>query len=116
MLNTYDFEEINAKIQNTEYKILNIREPIIFHNESVFSLGKYLSKKKYYAKSLKKYIEKWGKNDNDIKKQLGFKYRYFGVFLEDNKWKKAVTNLDLYLGLLLLRVLVGLAYVSRKLF
>ena len=52
----------------------------IFHNESDFGLQNYLAKKKYYSKSLNKYITKWGINDPDIQKQTGVWYRFFGVF------------------------------------
>lgn len=38
-------------------KLKNITDkPIIFHNEAIFDLGKYLSKKKYYSKSFSTYI------------------------------------------------------------
>ena len=66
-----------------------IQSPL-YHNESEFNLHKYLQKKSYYAKSFNKYIKKWGKNDPDIKKQFGFWYRYFRVFVEDKKWKKLI--------------------------
>jgi glycosyltransferase involved in cell wall biosynthesis len=61
---------------------------VIFHNESEFNLKDYLNKKGYYAQSFDTYINKWGKNDPDIKKQFGLFYRYFGVFIEQGKWKK----------------------------
>ena len=33
-----------------------------------------------------KYIDKWGKNNDFVKKQLGLKYRLFTVFFEKNKY------------------------------
>lgn len=89
---------------------------VIYHNESEFDLKKYLLKKKYYSKNFDKYINKWGKDDRDIKKQFGFWYRFFGVFVESGKWKKLLSNLDLTFGMYLLRFLVGLSFVfkSRK--
>ena len=56
---------------------------VIYHNESEFLLNRYIKKKAYYAKSFEHYIKKWSKKDRDLKKQLGFWYRYFGVFLEN---------------------------------
>lgn len=87
---------------------------VIFHNESEFDLKKYLEKKGYYSKSFDKYIEKWGKNDPEIKKQLGFYYRFFGVFVENGKWEKLLSHLDLTFGMYYLRFLVGIKYITRK--
>ena len=86
---------------------------MIFHNEAEFDLKRYLSKKGYYAKSFEGYINKWGKDDKDIKKQFGFSYRYFGVFLEDGKWKKIIRQPVLSLGMWFLRFLVGIKYLLR---
>jgi len=124
LLDTYNFKEINGKILDTRYKILDEKElkklfnitpkPVIFHNETNFSLNKYLTKKKYYAKSFSTYINKWGKNDPDIKKQFGFWYRYFGVFLENGKWKRLWRHPILAGGMFALRFLVGLQYQVAK--
>jgi len=87
---------------------------VIYHNEAEFNLKKYLSKKGYYAQSFTEYINKWGKDDNDIKKQFGLYYRYFGVFLENGKWKKLLSRLDLTLGMYFLRGMVGVVYLVNK--
>lgn len=92
----------------------NIIKSEIFHNESNFNLIKYLDKKAYYAKSFDKYISKWGSNDKDIKKQLGVWYRYFGVFIEDDKWKKIVSHPTLFFGMFFLRFLIGVKYLDTK--
>ncbi|MCX6116428.1 MAG: glycosyltransferase family A protein, partial [Proteobacteria bacterium] len=42
------------------------------HNEGLFDLKFYLKKKSYYAGSFDKYTARWGKDDMDVKKQLGF--------------------------------------------
>jgi uncharacterized membrane protein YqaE (UPF0057 family) len=88
-------------------------QTVIYHNESEFNLRKYLKKKDYYAKSFDAYISKWGKNDPDIKKQLGFKYRFFGVFLEKGKWRKLLAHPLLTLGMYFLRGMVGVIYLIR---
>jgi glycosyltransferase involved in cell wall biosynthesis len=89
-----------------------VKEPI-YHNEAEFDLKRYLAKKGYYAKSFDAYIAKWGSNDPDVKKQFGLWYRYFGVFLENGKWKKFIFRPDLILGMYWLRGLVGLKYLLK---
>lgn len=86
----------------------------IYHNESEFNLKKYLDKKTYYAKSFNRYIKKWGRDDPDIKKQFGFLYRFFGVFIENNKWKIIIGSPHLMLSLLFLRFLVGIRYLMTR--
>ena len=88
---------------------------VIFHNEKEFNLKKYLSKKGYYAKSFDGYVANWGKDDADVVKQLGMWYRFFGVFIENGKWKKLLARLDLTFGMYFLRFLVGLSFVTSKL-
>jgi len=87
---------------------------VVYHNESEFNLKKYLSKKGYYATSFDGYIKKWGKDDPDIKKQLGLKYRYFGVFVENGKWLKLIMHPFSALGMGYLRVMVGVKFILRK--
>ena len=86
----------------------------IFHNESEFDLKKYLSKKGYYAKSFDLYVRKWGKNDPDTRRQLGFFYRILGVFLEHWKWVKLITHPILAAGMYFLRFLVGWMMITQK--
>ena len=86
----------------------------IFHNESGFGLQNYLAKKKYYSKSLNKYITKWGINDPDIQKQTGVWYRFFGVFLERGKWRHLLQKPLLIPGIYLLRVLTGLIFLRKN--
>lgn len=86
----------------------------IYHNESEFNVIKYLSKKAYYAQNFDIYIKKWGKDDKDIKKQFGFYYRFFGVFIENKKWKKFLIHPFLIAGMYFLKILVGIKFLSRK--
>lgn len=96
-------------------KIEIINAPI-YHNEQEFNLKKYINKKLYYATFFDRYIQKWGRDDLIIKKQLGFWYRYFGVFMEESKWRKLVSHPVLTLGLYLLRLNLGINYLllSKK--
>lgn len=94
-------------------KIALIKTPI-YHNEAEFDLGKYLSKKGYYAKKFDDYIAKWGKDDEDLKKQFGLYYRFLGIFIEDGKWKKLFMHPLLSFGMYFLRGLVGIKFILRK--
>jgi len=87
---------------------------VIYHNESEFDLGKYLKKKEYYSDNFDEYIEKWGKEDKDIKKQFGFFYRFFGVFVENGKWKRFISKPHLIFGMYFLRFLVGITFILRE--
>lgn len=87
---------------------------VVYHNEAEFDVKKYLEKKGYYATSFDSYIEKWGKDDPDIKKQLGLSYRFFGVFFENGKWLKLFAHPFLTFGMIYLRFMVGLKFVFRK--
>lgn len=93
---------------------VGIIQVVLYHNEEEFNLTKYLAKKEYYSKNVDIYIKKWGKNDPDIKKQFGFRYRYFGVFVEKRKWKNLVRHPLLALGMFFLRFLVGVKYLTRR--
>lgn len=86
----------------------------IYHNEADFDLKKYLNKKGYYATSFDAYIQKWGKSDPDLKKQLGLGYRFFGVFLEQGRWLRLLRHPFLTWGMLYLRFAVGIQYLNRK--
>jgi glycosyltransferase involved in cell wall biosynthesis len=85
-----------------------------FHHEEWLTLTIYLSKKGSYIWTFSSYISKWGKNDPDIKKQFGLFYRYFGVFIEQGKWKKLLRHPILTFGMYFLRFLVGVKYIMRS--
>ncbi len=87
----------------------------IYHNESEFRLIPYLKKKLYYSKGFDGYIQKWGKNDPDIRRQFGIYYRYLGVFLEKGKWRRLLGNFQLAMGMYFLRICVGIVFVTKKL-
>lgn len=92
---------------------LDLIKTPIYHNEAEFDLKKYLNKKGYYAQKFDEYIVKWGKNDSDIKKQFGLYYRFFGVFIENGKWKKLLAHPILTGGMYFLRGLVGIKFLIR---
>jgi len=86
----------------------------LYHDEGAFELADYLKKKTYYATDFKTYINKWGSNDPDVKKQLGALYRFFGVFVEKGKFIRLLMHPFLTFGMYYLRFRVGLAYLSVK--
>ncbi len=86
----------------------------LYHDEGSFSFKRYFNKKAYYMQWFDKYVRKWGRNDPIVKKQLGFWYRYFTVFIENNKWKKLLRHPLLALSTYLLKLTVGLYYLKYK--
>lgn len=91
-----------------------VRAPL-YHDEGRFSLRRYLRKKAYYAPGVERYVRKWGRDDPVLKKQLGFGYRYAGVFLEDGKWRRVLAHPVLAGALLFLRAAVGASYLAGRL-
>lgn len=93
---------------------VDIIKSVIYHDEVNFSLKRYLDKKIYYMQWFDKYIQKWGRCDPIIKKQLGFWYRYIGVFVEQGKWKRVFRHFILFMGMYMLRVMIGMAYLGKR--
>lgn len=85
----------------------------IYHNEAEFTLLRYLKKKSYYCQGFDGYINKWGKDDSDIRRQFGLTYRFWTVFTEKGKWKRLISRIDLAAGMYFLRFLVGVQFLFR---
>ncbi|MDP2860269.1 MAG: hypothetical protein Q8N98_00985, partial [bacterium] len=66
------------------------------------------------GRSFEKYVKKWGRGDPDVKRQFNFWYRYFGVFLENGKWKRLLAHPILAMGMYFLRIMVGVGYVRAQ--
>jgi len=79
----------------------------LFHNDRV-SMVSYFRKKAYYAKSMVRYAQKH-KDD----KVLDWKWRCFGVFLEQGKWKRFIRRPDLALAVLFIIFIRGLIYLNE---
>jgi glycosyltransferase involved in cell wall biosynthesis len=90
---------------------VDVVSSVLCHNEGGFKLKNYLRKKEYYIQSFDKYIGKWGKDDTEIKKQLGISYRLCGVFIENGNWKKLLKHPLQTLGMFFLRFMVGLTFL-----
>jgi glycosyltransferase involved in cell wall biosynthesis len=122
VLDSYNFSLINRKLNKLKYKENNLvnrlanlsKKGILYHNEANFNLKKYLAKKAYYSAKFDQYLKKWGKNDLDIKRQLGFFYRYFWVFIERGGWKKIGHFPGVMAGIFILKILVGINYLKQK--
>jgi len=93
-------------------KVDIIKSPL-YHNERGFNIRRYLNKKVYYAQSFHEYVQKWGKDDPIIKKQLGLGYRFFKVFIENEKWRKLFCAPRLTLGMYFLKFLVGMRFLVK---
>lgn len=94
-------------------QVRTIKSPM-YHNETEFNIGKYLKKKYYYAKTFDTYINKWGKDDPDIKKQFSLLYRFGTVFIENGHWKELFKHPWLTAGMIFLRILVGIQFLRSK--
>ncbi len=100
-------------------RVLNLGVPVgltdhaLLHDEGKFSWRRHLKKKSYYSGFTDVYRDKWH-NDAVIRKQLGVGYRFFGVFLERGKWKRALRHPLWMASIYFERVLVGFCLVARK--
>jgi len=90
-------------------------DAVLFHNETELNFFDYLKKKKYYTKGFDGYIKRWGSDNPYIKKQFGFSYRFFKVFIEEGKWRMALSRPHLMIAILIYKFLVGLVYLQSKL-
>jgi glycosyltransferase involved in cell wall biosynthesis len=90
-------------------------DAVLFHNETELNFSDYLKKKKYYTKGFEGYIKKWGSDNPYIKKQFGFSYRFFKVFIEKGKWRMALSRPHLMIAILIYKFLVGIVYLQSKL-
>jgi glycosyltransferase involved in cell wall biosynthesis len=103
------FEIINRNLEE-KYKYSSG----FFHDEREFSIFWYLKKKKYYANSIENYKIKWGKDDSDIKKQLGIKYRFFDIFFKKKKYVQVLKNPLKFASMYALIFMVSLMYLLKK--
>lgn len=106
----WDFTKRIREITNQ----IGITKNKIYHHEEQMAVRSYIYKKRNYINTFDGYINKWGKDDPDIKKQLGPYYRFIGVFVENGKWRKLIKHPILTLGMYFLRFLVGLEYLISE--
>ena len=80
----------------------------LYHSENM-GIIKYLQKKAYYAKSMRKYAQKW-KND----KVLNPLWRCFLVFVEKGKWKKFINKPVYAVAVMALILARGVVYLWKR--
>lgn len=98
----------------TEKAKSGVSNSVLYHNEGEFNLSRYLEKKFYYSGTFKRYIDKWGQDDAIVRKQLGFYYRFIGVFTENSRWEKSIAHPILLSGMYLLRSFIGWGYLVHR--
>ena len=86
----------------------------LVHNERTLSFGRLMAKKAYYSKGIADYQAKW-KGHPALKKQFGVFYRYFGVFVENGKWRRLVRHPVLAAVMYFERIAVGAVYLASVL-
>ena len=90
---------------------IGISKAQVYHHEGDLGLSHYLGKKRGYVPAVLSYVEKWGVDDPVVKKQTGFSYRLFIVFLEEGKWKRLVRNPPKAILMSTIRLLVGVQFM-----
>lgn len=114
----YDENLFAAEDWDLDRRILAITSHVtltdghLIHDEGEFSFSRHLKKKSYYSTNFSAYLEKWGQDDI-TRKQFGFFYRFFTVFLEHGKWKRALKHPHYMLAIWFERFCVGLLYLKR---
>lgn len=89
-----------------------ILKSVIYHNEKEKTLKQLMRKKLYYAGSFQNYINKWGKNNADIKKQFSAYHRLCQVFIEKGKWRRLVQHPILASTMFIYKIFIGLVYLK----
>ena len=98
----------DADWNNRIYGMKLTTNNVVFHDENV-GIVKYLKKKAYYAKSMRKYAQKW-KND----KVLNPLWRCFLVFVEKGKWKKFINKPVYAVAVMALILARGVVYLWKR--
>lgn len=128
LLSRYDFDAVDAYVADLPpdgipEALIAFEErsgldtPLLFHNEAAFDLVRYLKKKTYYTGSAEAYIAKWTRqdpDDPDIRRQYGALYRFFGVFVEQGRYRRLLSHPGKACGMYFLRFLVGAMFLARR--
>lgn len=109
----FDDWDFTKTLKKNDYRLGSTVERLHHHEEGLM-LRSYIAKKREYARTSESYIEKWGKDDSDVRRQFSPLYRFFGVFIENGRWRRLLPKPHLALGMFCLRVLVGLSFLSGR--
>ena len=104
--------ELDIRILATGAKCAVLKSHLL-HNEKQLSLRRMLGKKAYYSKSMAAYQAKW-KGHPALRKQFSPFYRFFGVFVENGKWKRLLRHPILAAVMYFERFLVGVTYLLNR--
>ena len=104
--------ELDIRVLATGAKCAVLENHLI-HNEKQLTLRRMLEKKAYYTKSMAAYQAKW-KGHPALKRQFGLYYRFFGVFIENGKWRKLLRHPVLAFVMYCERFAVGLTYLINR--
>ena len=104
--------ELDIRILATGAKCAVLKSHLL-HNEKQLSLRRMLGKKAYYSKSMAAYQAKW-KGHPALRKQFSPFYRFFGVFVENGKWKRLLRHPILAAVMYFERFLVGVTYLINR--
>lgn len=91
-----------------------IQSVMTHHEDPAFRLRDLTAKVAYYAPSLERYIARWGRDDPELRRQFGWRYRFFTVFIEHGKWRKLLAHPCLAAGMLSLKLLMAAAFVLYR--
>jgi hypothetical protein len=115
----YDENLFAAEDWDLDRRILSVTSKValtdghLIHDEGIFSFSRHLKKKAYYSTNFSAYLNKWAQ-DAITKKQFGLFYRFFTIFFEQGKWRRALTHPHYMLAIWFERFCVGLLYLKRK--
>ena len=104
--------ELDIRILATGAKCALLKGHLI-HNEKRLSFKRMLEKKAYYSRSIAAYRAKWPGHPA-VKKQFSAYYRFFGVFVEQGKWRRLLRHPILFAAVLFERFAVGIVYLANK--
>ncbi len=115
----YDENLLGPEDWDLDRKALQITQNValtdghLWHNEKFLTLKRTLQKKRYYCDGCERYREKWH-NDEIVRRQLGIKYRYWGVFTENGKWRKLLRHPLLAAVMFFERFCIGVVYLANR--
>lgn len=85
-----------------------VSKNVLYHHDRI-GFWDYFKKKAYYAKSMKKYKQLVPRD-----KVLNWKYRCFGIFVEDGKWKKIIRHPIMFAGVMMIVLIRAIIYLRAK--
>ena len=101
--------ELDIRVLATGAKCAVLTNHLI-HNEKRLTRRRMLEKKAYYTRSFAAYQAKWAGHPA-VRRQFSPFYRFFGVFVENGKWRKVLRHPVLFAVVMFERVAVGAVYL-----